>query len=197
MEDGTLQITAGRRTLELSKPDKLMFPAASVAKADVVEFYRQIAPVILPHLKSRPLTLKLYPDGIDGKHLYLKNAPSHTPQWVKRFAVERKGKSRQSALIHYVLVNDPATLLWAAGLTSLEMHTFLAKAPRIDRPLSVVFDLDPGPPAGIFECIEVAFVIKGLLDELGLECYAKVSGSKGLQLYVPLNMAVTTERGLP
>ena len=168
-----------------------MFPAAGVTKADIVEYYRRAGGFILPHLKNRPLTLKLYPDGVEGKHLYLKNAPSHTPDWVKTFSIERKDKSRGTSHINYVLINDLASLLWAANLSSLEMHTFLAKAPRIDRPLSVVFDLDPGPPANILQCIEVALEIRSLLDGLGLQSFVKASGSKGLQLYVPLNTAIS------
>src|SRR4051794_36616346 len=164
-----------------------MFPVVGFSKGQVVDYYRAVAPFILPHLKNRPLTLKLYPNGVAGKHVYLKDAPSHTPDWVKTFPVERKDKSKGDSQIDFVLVNDLRTLLWAANLSSLEMHTFLAKAPRIDRPTSIVFDLDPGEPAGVLECAEVALHLEELLSSFGLESFIKASGSKGLQVYVPLN----------
>src|SRR3954452_6378709 len=180
-----------RPPFQVTHPDKVMFPVAGFTKGQVVEYYREVAPFILPQLKNRPLTLKLYPNGVTGKHIYLKDAPSHTPDWVKTFPVERKDKSKGDSQIDFVLVNDLRTLLWAANLSSLEMHTFLAKAPRIERPTSVVFDLDPGEPAGVLECAEVALHVQELLTKLKLDCFVKVSGSKGLQLYVPLNTSVT------
>jgi bifunctional non-homologous end joining protein LigD len=186
-----------RQKYEITNPDKVMFPAVGYTKGQVIEYYRAVAPYILPHLKNRPLTLKLYPNGVTGKHIYLKDAPSHTPDWVKTFAVERKDKLRRDRHINFVLVNNLETLLWAANLSSLEMHVFLAKAPRIDRSTSVVFDLDPGPPAGVLECAEVAFRLKEVLADMKLECFVKASGSKGLQVYVPLNTATTYEATEP
>src|SRR4051812_28292471 len=156
---------------ETTHPDKIMFPAIFFKKGQVVEYYSAVGPLILPHLKNRPLTLKLYPNGVAGKHIYLKNAPSHTPPWVKTFAIERKDKSKGGSQIDFILVNDLQTLLWAANLSSLEMHTFLARAPRIDRPTAVVFDLDPGPPAGVLECGEVAIRLQELLGSFGLESF--------------------------
>src|SRR4051812_41599943 len=184
-------------TVQVTHPDKVMFPVAGFTKGQVVDYYRAVAPFILPHLKNRPLTLKLYPNGVVGKHIYLKDAPSHTPDWVKTFAVERKDKSKGDSQIDFVLVNDLRTLLWAANLSSLEMHTFLAKTPLVHRPTSIVFDLDPGEPAGVLECAEVALRLKDLLSSLGLESFVKASGSKGLQVYVPLNTAVTYEATEP
>jgi len=182
-----------KQFFEVTHPDKVMFPAVGFTKGQVVDYYRAVAPFILPHLKNRPLTLKLYPNGISAKHIYLKNAPSHTPDWVKTFPIERKDKSRADSVINFILINDLRTLLWAANLSSLEMHVFLAKAPKIDRPTSMVFDLDPGPPATVLECGDVAIHIQELLRKMNLECFVKVSGSKGLQLYVPLNTSVTYE----
>src|SRR3954471_13114083 len=186
-----------KQPFEISNPDKPMFPVTGFTKGQVVDYYRAVAPFILPHLKKRPLTLKLYPNGITGKHIYLKDAPSHTPEWVKTFAVERKDKSKGDSQIDFVLVNDLRTLIWAANLSSLEMHTFLAKAPRIERPTSIVFDLDPGEPAGVLECAEVALQLKEVLSNLGLESLVKASGSKGLQVYVPLNTPATYDATEP
>jgi bifunctional non-homologous end joining protein LigD len=164
-------------------PNKVFFPKTGMTKIDVVAYYDSVAPFILPHLKNRPLTLKLYPDGVDGKHIYLKDAPPYTPAWVKTFAIERKDKSHGRPQIHYVLANNRRTLLWTANIANLEMHTFLAKAPRIDRPLAIVFDLDPGPPATLAESCELALALKRMLERLHLEAFAKVSGSKGLHIY--------------
>src|SRR3954469_9807922 len=184
-------------TFETTHPEKVMFPAVRYTKGQVLDYYRAVAPPILPHRKKRPLTLKLYPNGVTGKHIYLKNAPSHAPSWVKTFAIERKDKSKGDPEIDCILVNDLRTLLWAANLSSLEMHTFLAKAPRIDRPTMLVFDLDPGPPAGVLECAEVALWLRGLFEHLGLETFVKTSGSKGLQAYVPLNTPTTYDKTKP
>src|SRR5436853_7719240 len=111
---------------EITHPDKVIFPAVGFTKGQVVDYYRAVGPLILPHLKNRPLTLKLYPNGVTGKHIYLKDAPSHTPTWVNTFAIERKDKSKGDPQIDFILVNDLRMLLWAANLSSLEMHTFLA-----------------------------------------------------------------------
>jgi len=153
----------------------------------------EVAPVILPHLKDRPLTLKRYPNGIHGKHFYEKNAPAHKPEWIKTFPVERTRPRRKDRDINYILLNDAATLAWIVDISDIEMHAFLAKAPNLQRPTSVVFDLDPGPPAGIVECCEIALQIRSLFTTLELETFVKVSGSKGLHIYVPLNTEVTYE----
>jgi bifunctional non-homologous end joining protein LigD len=182
---------------EVTRPDKVMFPEVSFTKQHVIDYYREVAPLILPHLKNRPLTLKLYPDGVTGKHIYLKDAPAYAPAWVKTFPIQRKDKTRKDPVIDFVLINDLRALLWAANLSNLEMHVFLAKAPQVDRPTAVVFDLDPGEPAGLLECIEVALELKEVLSGLGLESFAKVSGSKGLQVYVPLNSPATYEQTEP
>ncbi|MBA2241773.1 MAG: hypothetical protein H0W04_02625, partial [Chthoniobacterales bacterium] len=150
----------------------------------------EIADVILPHLRDRPLTLKRYPEGITGEHFYEKNAPKHAPAWVKTFPVPR---SEGGGAINYVLCNDRATLIWATNLADIEKHVLLATAPGLHQPTSVVFDLDPGEPAGILDCGSVALHLKGLFDLWGLESFVKVSGSKGLHLSVPLNAGATYE----
>jgi bifunctional non-homologous end joining protein LigD len=164
--------------VRLSNPDKLLYPAAGFTKTDVLEYYQAVAPVLLPHMAGRPLTLKRYPNGVDGKFFYEKNAPSHRPDWVP--TVETQG-------IRFVLCEDRATLAWLSNLADLELHTPMARAEDIDRPTMVVFDLDPGPGATIVECCRVAGWLRGMFQGLRLESVAKTSGSKGLQVYVPLN----------
>jgi bifunctional non-homologous end joining protein LigD len=178
------------RELALSNLTKVFFPENGFTKGEVIAFYSEIAAAILPHLRDRPLTLKRYPDGIEGEHFYEKNAPSHTPSWVKRFAVPR---SEGGPDIHYVLCNDRPTLVWVSNLGDIEKHVLLARAPNIDCPTSLVFDLDPGEPADILDCGRVALHLRELFASLSLECFVKVSGSKGLHLAVPLNTEVTYE----
>jgi bifunctional non-homologous end joining protein LigD len=182
------------RELALSNAEKVYFPESGFTKGEVVAFYSEIADGILPHLRDRPLTLKRFPDGVTGEHFYEKNAPKHTPSWVQRFAVPR---SEGGADIHYVLCNDRATLIWATNLGDIEKHMLLAQAPALHRPTSIVFDLDPGEPAGILDCGRVALHLKSVLDALKLESFVKVSGSKGLHLSVPLNSEVTYETTQP
>jgi len=183
-------LKVGARELKLSNIDKVLFAGNGFTKAHVVDYYVRISPFVLPHLKDRPLTLKLYPDGPTGKVMYLKNAPVHTPSWVKRAPVWRRSGESQ---INYILVNDLPTLVWSAGLANIELHTFLARAPKIQQPTMMVFDLDPGPPADILQSAQVAIWLKQLLDDLHLQCFVKSSGSKGIHLYVPLNTPVTYE----
>jgi bifunctional non-homologous end joining protein LigD len=188
------QIEVDGRELTLSNLDKVFFPESGFTKGQVIKFYSDISEAILPHLRDRPLTLKRYPDGITGEHFYEKNAPMHTPPWVKRFAVPR---SEGGPDINYVLCNDRATLIWATNLGDIEKHVLLARVPEVDSPTSIVFDLDPGEPAGILECGEVALHLKKVFEGLGLETFVKVSGSKGLHLSVPLNTPATYEGTQP
>jgi bifunctional non-homologous end joining protein LigD len=187
----TTKITkvAGRE-LEISNLEKLMYPEAGFTKADVIDYYRQVGRYILPHLKNRPITLKRFPDGVNGEFFYEKNAPSFTPTWIKTFAIPR---SSDESEIHYILINDLPTLVWSANMANLEIHPFLAKTPHINVPTMVVFDLDPGEGTDILNSCEAAILVKGLLDRLNLESFVKVSGSKGIHLHVPLNIRVTYE----
>lgn len=187
----TQTLRLGRRSLELSNLEKVFFPKVGFRKGDVIGYYKEVAPILLPHLKDRPLTLKRYPDGVTGSHFYEKDAPRYTPDWVKTYPVPRKEAKGKDAKIDYLLANDAASLLWTVNLANLEMHAFLAKVPRLERPTAVVFDLDPGAPADLLTCIDVALELRKLFERLELEAYPKVSGSKGLQLYLPLNTAVT------
>jgi bifunctional non-homologous end joining protein LigD len=182
------------RTLIISNLDKVFFPESGFTKGEVIAFYSDVAEVILPHLRDRPLTLKRYPDGIEGEHFYEKNAPVHTPSWVERVAVPR---SEGGPDIQYVVCNDRATLLWATNLADIEKHVLLARAPALHRPTSIVFDLDPGEPATILDCGQIALQLKELFDAWQLASFVKVSGSKGLHLSVPLNSEVTYEMTQP
>ena len=179
------------RKVRVTNLPKVLFPKGGFTKAQVIDYYARIADVILPHLRQRPVTLKRYPDGVDGNFFYEKQAPAHRPAWVKTAPVWSDTRDDE---IDYCLLNDRAALVWAANLASLELHPFLHRAPRLDRPESVVFDLDPGPPASIVECCVVALALRKLFASLDLECLAKTSGSKGLQVFVPLNTATTYPR---
>lgn len=187
-------IKVENRELTISNVEKVYYPGNGFTKGEVIAFYSAIAETILPHLRDRQLTLKRHPEGIAGEHFYEKNAPKHTPPWVKRFAVPR---SECGGDIHYILCNDPATLLWATNLGDIEKHMLLARVPDLNRPTSVVFDLDPGERATILDCGKVALHLKAVFDALRLKSFVKVSGSKGLHLNVPLNSDVTYESVQP
>ena len=184
------QLNVGGRTVNVTNLDKVLYPETGFTKGDLINFYIRISPVLLPHLKDRPITLKRYPDGVDGLFFYEKKCPSHRPKWV---ATTKVSKSEGGA-INYCMMNDLPTLVWAANLADLELHTFLHKAAAISRPTSVAFDLDPGPPADIVLCCQVGLWVKATFDTLGMRSFVKTSGSKGLQVYVPLNTPVTYER---
>jgi bifunctional non-homologous end joining protein LigD len=175
------------RSVSISNPGKPMFPSG-FTKGQVIQYYIQVAGYLLPHIRQHPVTLKRYPNGIAAPHFYEKNAPRFTPKWVETFAVARREGGQD---IRYVLLNDLPSLVWSANLANLEIHPFLARAPQIERPLFVVFDLDPGEPADVFTSVEVAFLLKKELEDRGLQSMAKVSGSKGVQLYIPLNTKTT------
>jgi bifunctional non-homologous end joining protein LigD len=173
--------------LKLSNLDKVLYPTTGFTKGDVIEYYATIAPVLLGHLAERPLTVTRWPDGVDAKSFFQKQAPAHRPEWVRTATVASERKP-----IDYVLADDLPTLVWLANLAAIELHVPLARAPAIDHPTSVVFDLDPGAPASIVECCHVAAQLQGMFENLGLQSYAKTSGSKGLQVYIPLNSGEAT-----
>jgi bifunctional non-homologous end joining protein LigD len=176
------------RKIQVSNLDKVLYPKAGFTKGQVIDYYIRIASVLLPHLKDRPLTMKRYPDGVEGEFFYEKNCPSHRPKWVQTAKVWSEGNQR---IMHYCLANDLPTLVWAANLADLELHTSLSREKNIERPTMMVFDLDPGPPADIVQCCQVGLWLRDLLAQMKLKSFAKTSGSKGLQVYVPLNTAVT------
>ena len=176
------------RKLPVSNLDKILYPKAGFTKGQVIDYYIRIAPVLLPHLKDRPLTMKRYPNGVEGEFFYEKNCPSHRPKWVRTAKVWSEGNQR---IMDYCLANDLPTLVWAANLADLELHTSLSRKNNIERPTVMVFDLDPGAPADIVQCCEVGLWLRELLGSMKFQSFAKTSGSKGLQVYVPLNTAVT------
>lgn len=176
-----------RRSVSITHPDKVYFPSG-FRKLDMIEYYTAIAPVMLPHLKDRPVTLIRFPEGVKGERFYEKNVPRHAPEWIRTYDVPR---THHEGVIHYILINNVETLAWCANLGAIELHPFLHRAPRLDRPTHLAFDLDPGEGADLLTCIEVAGHLREIFDKLGLESYPKVTGSKGLQLYVPLNTPVT------
>jgi bifunctional non-homologous end joining protein LigD len=187
-------VTVEGRELELSNLDKVLYPRAGFTKGELIDWYARIGEVLLPHLRGRPLTLKRYPEGVEGKHFYEKRCPSHRPEWVTTAKV---WSDRHKGEIDYCVVEDLATLVWLANLADIELHTSLSRAEAIERPTALVFDLDPGAPADILDCAQVAIWLRGLFEQLGLNCHPKTSGSKGMQLYVPLNGEVTYEQAKP
>jgi bifunctional non-homologous end joining protein LigD len=173
-----VEVEVEGRRLSLSNLDKVLYPRSGFTKGQVIEYYSRVAPAVLPHLRDRPLTLKRYPNGVEAQYFYEKNCPSHAPDWVRK---ERAGE------IDYCVCDDLPTLVWLANLADLELHPSLSPATDMEHPNVMAFDLDPGPGAGLVECREVALLLRDALARLGLDSYPKTSGSKGIQVYVPLN----------
>ncbi|HUD48674.1 MAG TPA: non-homologous end-joining DNA ligase [Candidatus Baltobacteraceae bacterium] len=180
------QLVIDGSTIDVSNLDKIFYPRTGFTKGQVMDYYVRISPALLPHLKDRPITLKRYPDGVEGFFFYEKQCPPHRPKWIKTAPVR---KSDGSA-VHYCVMNSLPALVWAANLADLELHTFLHKASALARPDFLAFDLDPGEPADILLCCKVGLWLKDMFDALGLKCFPKTSGSKGLQVFVPLNTPV-------
>jgi bifunctional non-homologous end joining protein LigD len=173
--------------LRFTSPDKFLYPAAGFTKAELLDYFHRVAPVLLPHITDRPMTFRRYPDGVDGEGFFAKNAPRGTPDWVRTVVLPTPGSTKGRDRIRHVVVGDLATLMWAGNLAALELHVPQWKVgPRggVRRPDRIVFDLDPGGPATVVECCEVALRLRAALAGDGLESYAKTSGSKGLQVYV-------------
>ena len=179
----------GRR-LRVSNLDKVLYPEAAFTKAEVIDYYVRVAPAMLPHVADRGVTLRRYPDGVDGPSFFEKRCPSHRPEWIGTFA----GPGDRNGTIGYCALDSTAALAWSANMAALEIHAPMARGADIESPTMCVFDLDPGAPADIRDCAAVAVDIRDVLQDLaGLECVAKTSGSKGMQLYVPLNRPHTHE----
>ena len=178
------------RQLKLSNLDKVLYPEAGFTKGQVIDYYARIAEVAVPHYAGRPMTLKRYPNGVDEKFFFEKNSPSHRPDWVTTAPVW-SGHSKRT--IQFTVVDSTATLVWTANQAALELHASLSCAEPLEQPTMVVFDLDPGAPADIRQCCEVAMLLREVFDHLGLQAFPKTSGSKGLQVYVPLNTPATYE----
>lgn len=175
------------RTLKVSNLDSVLFPVSGFPKASLLDYYIKVSPYLLPHLVDRPLTLKMFHDGVHGEAVYERNAPGFTPDWVHTFPVPRKAGGSP---VCYLLVNDLPSLVWVANLSNIEMHVFLARIPKVHQPTFVLFDLDPGEPATVLDCAQVSLLLKTAIENLDLQCLIKSSGSKGLHLYVPLNTPV-------
>src|SRR4051794_27977130 len=171
------------RRITLSNLDKVLYPEAGFTKAEVIEYYHRIAPVMIPHLAGRALTLRRWPNGVDSKGFFEKRCPSHRPPWLPT----APGPGDHKGTIEYCRFDEPAALVWAANMAALELHAPMALAADLETPRIVVFDLDPGPPAALRECASVAIEIRDVLGRLDLVGFPKTSGSKGLQLYVPIN----------
>jgi bifunctional non-homologous end joining protein LigD len=188
------KVTVAGRELSISNLDKVLYPRNGFTKGELIEWYARISEVLLPHLRGRALTMKRYPDGVDGGHFYEKRCPKHRPEWVRTAKV---WSERHEEEIDYCLIEDLPTLVWAANLADVELHTSLSLATETEQPTAVVFDLDPGAPADVLDCAQVALWIKGMLEQLGLRAYPKTSGSKGIQVYIPLNTKVSYEQTKP
>jgi bifunctional non-homologous end joining protein LigD len=186
--DSTIEVQG--KLLKLSNLEKVLYPATGFSKQQVIDYYVRIAPAMVPHLAGRALTRKRYPNGVDEEFFYEKNAPQHRPDWVKTAPIW-SGANRRT--IHYILADDLATLVWLANLAAIELHPSLALAKDITCPTMMVFDLDPGPPANIVQCCQVGIWLREIFDHFGLQSFPKTSGSKGLQVYVPLNTPTNYE----
>ena len=172
------------RQLKVSNLDKVLYPEAGFTKAEVIDYYVRVAPAMLPHVADRGLTLRRYPNGVDAQSFFEKRCPSHRPEWVGTF----EGPGDRSGTIGYCALDSVAALAWAANMAALELHAPMARGADIDAPTMCVFDLDPGPGTGVPVCAAVALDIRAVLERLAdLQSFVKTSGSKGLQLYVPLN----------
>jgi bifunctional non-homologous end joining protein LigD len=182
------------KQLKLSNLEKVLYPATGFTKGQVIDYYARIAPVLLPHLENKPLTMKRYPGGVNEEFFFEKNAPKHRPEWVRTVPIWSYGNKRD---VNYVLANDLSTLIWVANLASIELHPSLSLAKDIKCPTMIVFDLDPGPPANIVQCAQVAMWLRAIFEHFGLHSFPKTSGSKGLQIYVPLHTPTSYEETKP
>jgi bifunctional non-homologous end joining protein LigD len=192
MAEAKVTVEVEGRSLRVSNLDKVLYPETGFNKAGVLDYYARVAPVLLPHLRDRPVSFKRYPDGVEAEGFFAKNAPSHTPEWVRTVELPAPGSTKGRGTVDYVLIDDLPGLMWAANLAALELHVpQWTVGPRggVRGADLVVFDLDPGPPATIVECCEVALLLRDELAADGLDAWVKTSGSKGMQLYVPISEA--------
>ncbi len=189
----TIAEIEGRR-LSLSNLEKVLYPETGFTKGQVIDYYVRVAPMLLPHLAGRPLTVKRYPDGVGGMFFYEKNCPRRHPEWVTTAPIWSEGNHRW---MEYCVAQNLPSLVWVANLAALELHTSLSMASAMQHPSFMVFDLDPGEPANIVQCCQVALWVRDAFSRAGLRCFAKTSGSKGLQVYVPINSGASYEDTKP
>ena len=187
------EIRRGRRALKLSNLDKVFWPDEGITKADLLSYYRAVAPVLVPHLKDRPFTMKRYPDGIAGKFFFQKDAPSHMPDWIptRAFEVSTRESPRRRRTVRFPLVNDELALLWMVNMGCIDLNTWYSRVDKPHRPDWVLFDLDPSPDVGFPETVQVALLVKEALDALGLQSFPKTSGSEGMHVLVPIERRST------
>ncbi len=184
------RVSIDGRTLQVSNLEKVLFPEVGVTKAEVIQYYVHVAPVLLPHLAGRPVTFTRWPDGVDGQQFYEKNSARHAPEWVRRVTIPSPGSSRGRETLDMVVLEGVADLAWSANLAALELHVPQWQVDDDGQPLLpdlLVLDLDPGPGAGIVECCAVADRLRARLVDDGLEPLVKTSGSKGMQVYAPIS----------
>ena len=179
---------AADRAVKVSNRDKVFWPATGFTKGQLIDYYEAVADAMVPHLAGRPITLRRWPDGVEGQTFFQKNAPKHRPGWMATVTLGD---------VDYLRIDEPAALVWAANSAAIEIHPGLARAAALDQPDAVVLDLDPGEGSDIITCCRVALILKDYLDRLHLRAWPKTSGSKGLQLYVPLNSGITYDRTRP
>ncbi|MGE0405776.1 MAG: non-homologous end-joining DNA ligase [Candidatus Korobacteraceae bacterium] len=191
MSSKTSMVEIEGKRLKLSNLDKVLYAEAGFTKAQVIDYYVRISHVLLPHLENRPLTMKRYPEGSGGMFFYEKNCPKHRPEWLQTAKVWSEGNQRWQ---DYCVICDVASLVWAANLACLELHTSLSVAQDQKRPTMLVFDLDPGAPADIVQCCQVGLRVRAIFERFRMQAFAKTSGSKGLQVYVPLNTPATYDQ---
>jgi bifunctional non-homologous end joining protein LigD len=182
------EVRSGARLLKLSNLDKAFWPEEGITKGDLIAYYRAVAPVLVPHLRDRPFTMKRYPDGWQGKHFFQKDAPAHMPDWIPTFRAHVSTRERGTAKkwVSFPLVNDELALLWMVNMGCIDMNPWYSRTDRPDRPDFVLFDLDPSPDVGFAETVEVALLVKQALDALGLVSFPKTSGSEGMHVLVPV-----------
>jgi bifunctional non-homologous end joining protein LigD len=188
-------VKKGSRELKLSNRDKVFFPVERITKGDLLEYYRAVTPVLVPHLEDRPFTMVRWPDGIEGKKFFQKDAPSHTPEWIRTFRtqVSTRESPRTNKWVNFPLADDELALLWMVNMGCIDMNTWYSRVDRPDRPDFVLFDLDPTPEVPWTQTIEVALILKSLLDALALASFPKTSGGKGFHVLVPLDRRSTYE----
>src|SRR5438477_695833 len=181
------------RSLKLSNLDKVFFPKEGITKGDLIEYYRAVAPVLVPHLRDRPFTMIRYPEGIEGEHFFQKDAPSHTPDWIPRvpFLVSTREAPRRKKWVKFALVNEEAALLWMVNMGCIDMNAWYSRVDKPDRPDFVLFDLDPSPDVGFRETVQVALLVKQALDAFGLVGFPKTSSAEGMHILVPVERRYT------
>lgn len=189
-ESGDVTVRAGRRTVALSNLDKTFWPDEGYTKGDLLRYYADIAPVLLPHLKDRAMVMKRYPNGITGKHFFMKRAPAGRPEWIETCAIEH----RSASVIDFPMIQDLAALMWVVNLGCIDLNPWYARCDDTDRPDYLHFDLDPVPDAGFAQVRETALIVRDALTEMGMRSYPKTTGSKGIHVYVPIRRGPTQKQ---